>query len=755
MDATARRVVALIAGACLAACASAPAAAASVHRADGDLSDWHGRPTMLGGRTQISGGELIYTDYLYDDYGPDLNGHGDLPQFRDELAPKAGDYGYPDNPDRYGYNAADLRELRIAADSSGLHALIALQTMKVADATVATIAIDTDGKSSTGAAQWPEGLGLDTPGADRFITVWGAGGRVTDSAGHSHVVHQAVNLRDNAIEVDVPWKLLGKVSDSARVWVVTGLATPGGHFLDQGSGGTPAFDAGFQGAEEYDITRSHWSDLKQAKALADGDISALSHRLDLPVLEAGGNRHFRVRPGFYDRIFRSRFSYGEGISLKTSNPNPGVMASGWETPEFRGRYQPYGLWIPKGYRRGRSTPLTLAGHSLDVNLNEYRSVAPNHFYQELGDDRHSLVVTPLARGMDTWYLTTGFEDVLEVLRDVRRHYGADPDRTAITGYSMGGYMTYRLGYLMPDLFTRASVYVGPPAYFHWAYPAPPSTTPPWTVAGQTNNIVDNGLDLPFEINHGDSDELVPISGVVHQTDTIKAAGDPYRFYHHTAPQDHLLFIFHDAWTHTRDWLGNYRRNLSPVRVRYKRYPVMDLPKYKLRFDGAYWVDAMALRNAAADDSSGEVDAITFALGGNRPRLEVEPETVSPGEGGNTPATVTGQHIAAGKPIVRRNAFEATLTNLRRILFRSDRMGLNTARVVRATLHGDGDTILRFTGRWPCARPAGAKLDGDPVAVVRDGPHAIRVDVDLSGPNAHHLVLGANCSIGASSPGTPP
>src|SRR5439155_13925927 len=103
--------------------------------------------------------------YLYDDYGPDLNGHGDLPQFRDELAPKAGDYRYPDNPDRYGYNAADLRELRIAADSSGLHALIGLQTMKVADATVATIAIDTDGKTSTGASEWPEGLHITTPGA--------------------------------------------------------------------------------------------------------------------------------------------------------------------------------------------------------------------------------------------------------------------------------------------------------------------------------------------------------------------------------------------------------------------------------------------------------------------------------------------------------------------------------------------------------------------------------------------------------------
>ncbi len=731
------------------ACWAAPAAGAASHVADASLSDWKGTPTNLGGRTQVSRGELIYSDYLYDDYGPDLNGTGDVPQFRDLLAPKAGDYGYPDNPDRYGYNGADLRELRLAADSSGLHALIALQTMKAADAAVTTIAIDTDGKSSTGAAEWPEGLRIHTPGADRFITVWGAGGRVTDAAGHSHAVRQAVNLARNATEVDVPWSRLGSVSDNARVWVVTGLATPGGHFREQGSSGTPAFDCGFQGAEEYGLVSSHWSDLRQAKALASGDIALLSHRLELPLLKAGGDRHFRLRPGFYNRIFRSEHSYGEGISLKKSNPDPGVQSAGWENPEFRGRYQPYGLWVPQGYRRGRKTQLLLAGHSLDVNHNEYISIAPNHFYQQLGDDRQSLVVTPLARGMDTWYLTSGLEDVLEVMGDVRRHYDADPDRTAISGYSMGGYMTYRLGYLMPDLFSRAAVYVGPLAYYIWPYPAPLQTTDRWRVPGNTNLIVDNGLDLPFEINHGNQDELVPVAGVLNQVDTIKAAGDPYRFYHHTN-DDHFSFIFNDVWTHTRDWLGNHRRDLSPVRVRYKRYPSTDLPQYGLRFDGAYWVDAMALRHAGAGDSSGEVDAITFALGGDRPRLEVEPDTVSSGQGGVSPATVSGQHIAAGAAINRRNAFEATLTNLRRVLFRTDRMGLDPTRIVRATLHGDGPTILRFSGRWPCARPAGATLDGDPVTVVHDGPSAIRVDVDLSAPGAHQLVLGANCGVVAGS-----
>ena len=80
------------------------------------------------------------------------------------------------------------------------------------------------------------------------------------------------------------------------------------------------------------------------------------------------------------------------------------------------------------------------------------------------------------------------------------------------GYSMGGYMTYRMGLLMPDRFASATPYVGPPAYQLWAPPADPQPPGDYQVAGHTNRIVYNGLDLPFEINNGGVDELVPAAG---------------------------------------------------------------------------------------------------------------------------------------------------------------------------------------------------------------------------------------------------
>ena len=47
--------------------------------------------------------------------------------------------------------------------------------------------------------------------------------------------------------------------------------------------------------------------------------------------------------------------------------------------------------------------------------------------------------------------------------DIARHYQLNPDITDITGYSMGGGGTYRLGSQWPDLWGRAFPIVGPPS----------------------------------------------------------------------------------------------------------------------------------------------------------------------------------------------------------------------------------------------------------------------------------------------------
>src|SRR6185295_13168386 len=71
-------------------------------------------PLLVSGQEAYAAGEYLYQDFLYDDYGSDTDGQDATP-----LSPRAGNINYPTNTARYGGNAADLVELRIArADDS-------------------------------------------------------------------------------------------------------------------------------------------------------------------------------------------------------------------------------------------------------------------------------------------------------------------------------------------------------------------------------------------------------------------------------------------------------------------------------------------------------------------------------------------------------------------------------------------------------------------------------------------------------------
>ena len=55
--------------------------------------------------------------------------------------------------------------------------------------------------------------------------------------------------------------------------------------------------------------------------------------------------------------------------------------------------------------------------------------------------------------------------------DMAARYTLDPEWTAISGYSMGGYATYKLGTQFPDLFAKGQPVVGPPGQGIWVPPA--------------------------------------------------------------------------------------------------------------------------------------------------------------------------------------------------------------------------------------------------------------------------------------------
>jgi predicted esterase len=720
------------------------------HVADGKLGDWRGRASAISGVTNVSRGELIYTDWLYDDFGADTDGVPLNPTaWAYIFYPTVGDYRYPTDEARYGTNAADLRELRIAADRRRLHLLVSLETMIVRDAAAVMLAVDTDGQASTGAASWPDGVGIDTPGADRFVILWGTGGAVRDSAGRAlGRPRQVVSLKHNAIEASVSRRLLGRISPKARIWLVTGLVDAergrfkpvpsGSPTQDEPGGGdanaTAVFNAAFRPDEPHSL-EAYWGDQQQARALATRDVEPFAQPLRLRPLRRRESVPFKLTPGYHNAVYRSRHELGEGIYLERDNPPGEAFALGNTRPQFKSRWQPYGVYVPESYAPGG--PLTVVGHASLESHNQYGVGSPG-LLRQIGEERGSVLITPLGRGHINFYMASGLADVVEAMEHAQALFKTDPARTSITGYSMGGYLAFRLGLLMPDRFARASAYNPPPAYSIWAYPARPvAGDESFIEPGITTKIVANGLNLPYEIVAGVNDEEVPISGVRHQVDTYEALGNPYRYYEHPAA-DHLRRRQADEWGHTRDWLGDHRIEPNPARVRYTRYPIMDLPDFGLRFDGAYWMDGLAVRSAddpakAGPDEHALADVTTHGLG--KPLPETAGEAfLFPGP--PLPATVRGRAPVDGTALPRRNRFEAELTNVGRVTLAVARMGLDPGAPLTAELAGDGRTTLTLAGRFGAVT---ATLDGTVVPIARTS-HAVTLELPLGGPEPRELSI---------------
>jgi len=98
-------------------------------------------------------------------------------------------------------------------------------------------------------------------------------------------------------------------------------------------------------------------------------------------------------------------------------------------------------------------------HSLVLGQNQFAAIDPRLLHQ-VCDDRDSVVVTPLARGPSCWYFDEGELDVWEVWARVAEQLGTDPNRTVVSGYSMGGYAAYKLGLTYPEVFAQAVVLAG-------------------------------------------------------------------------------------------------------------------------------------------------------------------------------------------------------------------------------------------------------------------------------------------------------
>ena len=603
------------------------------------------------GTGRLHGGASYWTDFVYDDHGPAIPGGFSAP-YATSLAPVQGVYTYP--PGAAHNNGADIFRTAVGADAQASYWRVDWTTLSHPDVPMAVWTFDRDRDESTGVADWPAGAGVRSPGIDSALVVSSRGAWLVDlvEGRRRDVValggSVTIDPEARSFVVRVPRPVL---SPTGRwtVRVAAGLADGTGESLAVAhtTGGAPApgttrlYNVGFRGVRQEPpvfrsgntdalvaalegqaadnpllgrlgadgqarfVTGNFWMEDHQADALAAGEITEFSATVDWQRLRDRASTPEPRPRGYSNRWYVSGLGGGEGVLVGSSHGND-------LRPNFPGRIQPYSVYVPREVPDRERKPLTWVLHSLGVNHNQYGALNPK-LLQRLCEDRGSVCAGTLGHGPDGWYLDEAEVDYWSVWREVAQAFRLDPDRTQVTGYSMGGYAAYKLGLQHPDLYAGAVALAGPPACGSGVdaeHGLPLFRHERCEKDGATGALVGNALHVPYRVGQGTLDQLVPFVSVEDQMARFDGQGLRHRFVRYPG-EDHMLFAVQDRFDTVLDGLGTPRRAVDPERVDFSWFPNLDRPSLGLRATGAYWVTAVHARDSAAG-SLARVAARTFA-----------------------------------------------------------------------------------------------------------------------------------------------
>ncbi|MDQ1466622.1 MAG: hypothetical protein QOH10_1037, partial [Actinomycetota bacterium] len=399
--------------------------------------------SRTSGTGRYAKGAYEWTDFLYDDHG--ATGTVVAAPVAG-LAPPRGTYVYPAGA-AHG-NGADIFRIGVAATKTGTSWRVDWTTLDDPNLPVIAFAVDSDGNPTTGGSSWGAGSGLTSNGIDHVLIVSSQGAWVTDVA-----TQQSVALGAAAVSVThdpsramgsfvarVPTAALPALSGRWTIRAASGLATADGRNFapvpptNGALPGEPAvYDFGFDPITNEPAADNLWMESTQAQALMTGDATAFATVVDWDTA-----RHQTTTPepfvtGPSNRWYVSSIELGKGVVADASDSPAGDIR-----PNFLGRVQPYAVYVPTTYNPANATPLTWLLHSLGVQHNQYVSINPNLIRQAC-ETRGSICATTLGRGPDGWYYEAAELDFWEVWHALAASYHLDPDRTVLSGYSMGGW----------------------------------------------------------------------------------------------------------------------------------------------------------------------------------------------------------------------------------------------------------------------------------------------------------------------------
>lgn len=201
------------------------------------------------------------------------------------------------------------------------------------------------------------------------------------------------------------------------------------------------------------------------------------------------------------------------------------------TVRVGGKTYRYQVYVPSEWNGSKKWPIVLflhgAGERGDDGLLQTQVGIATAI--RLHKDRFPcLVVLPQCRKNAWWTTEEMVSQALKALELSAKEFKGDPDRTYLTGLSMGGYGTWYLAYKYPGRFAAFAPICGgvrPPG----KVPAPPDTpfgnpdVDPYALVAQKIGRT------PVWIFHGGADNTVPPTESRNMNNALKAAGANVRY----------------------------------------------------------------------------------------------------------------------------------------------------------------------------------------------------------------------------------
>jgi dienelactone hydrolase len=621
--------------------------------------------SRTSGTGRLAGGGMFWTDYLYDDHGTTTASTGGLSVTAG--SPSFGTYTYPAGP--ASENGADIFRAAVLRRAHATYWRVDWNTLAKPSVPIAEWTFDRDNSAATGGSTWPAGAGAHSPGIDTALVMSSHGARLVTVASGKTLARMPVTVdrAAHSFVVRIPSHVL-RPHGSWRIRLAAGLANSAGTGFapaaDAVSGQTAIYNVTFRTPAQEKPSDNFWNDMAQTSALASGDVSKFSKVVHWRALAHRRRTPQPLLRGWSDRWYVSDVSLGPGIVT-----SPDTIADG--KANYLGRVQPYAVYVPKSYSPKHPAPLTFLLHSLTQNHNQYAATTP-HFSKLACEDRHSICATTLGRGPDGNYFDNAELDFWQVWHSLAATYRLNPNRTIVSGYSMGGIGTNQLTMEHPDLFARGV-----------------------TLAGGVGDVpsLHNLRWVPLYLAGGAEDELVPVNVERAEADALQALGDRFRWLLYPA-MDHVAYELADSFADAAKFMGHARRTVNPGRFSYTWVPHNGAQGFSSRAatgGGISWLRHLDARHRKA------AAATVRAFSGERPvrALTTHASRRVTTNDGPEPGLASSLTWTRGARSARLSVIRLKLTNVRSLRVLLGGAGFRHGKHGRLRVSTDGPTTIRL------------------------------------------------------------